>query len=94
MRPTFRSLFCAATILALPLGSVAADKQGEAAKPYPLNKCLVSGEKIGGDPDMKPHVFTVDGQEVKLCCKSCLKDFNKDKAKYMAKIQEAQKKSK
>jgi hypothetical protein len=36
----------------------------------------------------------VDGQEVKLCCKSCLKDFNKDKAKHMAKIAEAQKKSK
>ena len=94
MTPTLRSLFCAAALLALPLSGVAADKKAEAAKPYPLDKCLVSGEKLGADPDMKPHVFTVDGQEVKLCCKSCLKDFNKDKAKYMTKIKEADKKSK
>ena len=83
-----------AALLALPLPGSGADKKSEAAKPYPLDKCLVSGEKIGADKDMKPHVFTVDGQEVKLCCKSCLKDFTKDKAKYMAKIAEAQKKPK
>jgi hypothetical protein len=94
MKPILTSLLCAAALLALPLAGAAADKKGESAKPYPLDKCLVSGEKLGADPDMKPHVFTVDGQEVKLCCKSCLKDFNKDKAKYMAKIQDAQKKSK
>ena len=94
MTPTLRSLLCAAALVALPLSGFAADKKGEAAKPYPLDKCLVSGEKLGADPDMKPHVFTVDGQEVKLCCKSCLKDFNKDKAKYMTKIKEADKKSK
>ena len=94
MKLTPTSLLCAAALLVLPLAVLAADKKAETAKPYPLDKCLVSGEKLGADPDMKPHTFTVDGQEVKLCCKSCLKDFNKDKAKYMAKIQEAQKKSK
>ena len=94
MKPILTSLLCATALLALPSPGRAADKKADAAKPYPLDKCVVSGEKIGGDPDMKPHVFTVDGQEVKLCCKSCLKDFNKDKAKYMAKIQDAQKKSK
>jgi hypothetical protein len=36
---------------------------------------------------MKPHAFVVEGQEVKLCCKSCLKDFNKDKAGYLKKIE-------
>jgi hypothetical protein len=41
---------------------------------------------------MKPHVFTYQGQEVKLCCKGCLKDFNKEPAKYIKKIEEAQKK--
>ncbi|MEY2411339.1 MAG: hypothetical protein QOF48_4009 [Verrucomicrobiota bacterium] len=84
----------AAALLVLPGITNAADKKAEPAKPYPFDKCLVSGDKLGADPDMKPHVFTVDGQEVKLCCKSCLKDFNKDKAKHMATIQEAQKKSK
>ena len=79
--------------LTVPLLALAADADKK-AKPYPLDKCIVSDEKIGADPDMKPHVFTVDGQEVKLCCKSCLKDFNKDKATYMKKIADAQKKAK
>ena len=94
MKPTLTALLCAAALCSLAVSGLAADKKAESAKPYPLDKCLVSGEKIGGDADMKPHVFTVDGQEVKLCCKSCLKDFNKDKAKYMAQIEAAQKKSK
>ena len=90
---TILASLTAAALLALPMLGSCADKK-DVAKPYPLDKCLVSGEKIGADKDMKPHVFTVDGQEVKLCCKSCLKDFNKDKAKHMATIAEAQKKSK
>lgn len=64
------------------------DKNGDKkAKPYPLKTCIVSGEKIDEKGDMKPHSFVVDGQEVKLCCKSCLKDFNKDKAGYLKKIE-------
>jgi hypothetical protein len=57
------------------------------AKPYPLKTCIVSGEEINEKSDMKPHTFVVDGQEVKLCCKPCLKDFNKDKAGYLKKIE-------
>ena len=56
------------------------------AKPYPLKTCVVTDEEIGKDPDMKPHVFTHKGQEVKLCCNGCKKDFDKDPAKYMKKI--------
>jgi len=74
-----------ALALTVPLLALAADADKK-AKPYPLATCVVSDEKIGGDPAMKPYTFTHDGQEVKLCCKSCLKDFNKDPAKYMAKI--------
>lgn len=58
----------------------------EKAKPYPLDKCIVSDEKLGGDANMKPFVFTHEGQEIKLCCKSCLKDFNKAPAKYLKKL--------
>jgi hypothetical protein len=92
MKTLLTTLF-ATVLLAAPLAGLCADKK-DAPKPYPLDKCLVSGEKIGADKDMKPHVLTVDGQEVKLCCKGCLKDFNKDKAKFMTQIAEAQKKSK
>ena len=58
-------------------------------KPYPLEKCVVSDEKLGGDMG-KPFVFTYEGQEVKLCCKSCQKDFKKDPAKYLKKIKDAE----
>lgn len=69
------------------------DKATDAkAKPYPLKTCVVTDEEIGKDPDMKPHVFTHKGQEVKLCCKGCLKDFEKEPAKYIKKIENAQKK--
>jgi hypothetical protein len=50
------------------------------AEPYPLKTCIVSSEEINDKGDMKPHAFVVEGQKVKLCCRSCLKDFNKDKA--------------
>ena len=69
------------------LSARAADKP----KPYPLKTCVVSGEEINDKGEMKPHSFTYQGQEVKLCCKSCLKDFNKEPAKYLKKIEDASK---
>ncbi len=67
-------------------------KAGDAknAKPYTLKTCIVSGEKLGGDMG-KPYAFAYQGQEFKLCCKGCLKDFNKEPAKYVKKLAEAQK---
>lgn len=59
------------------------------AKPDLLTTCPVSGDKLG---DMAPpYVFTYKGQEVKLCCKSCKKDFDKNPEKYIAKIRAADK---
>ena len=60
------------------------------AKPYTLKTCIVSDEKLGGDMG-KPYVFVYQGQEIKLCCKSCLKDFNKEPAKYVKKLADAKK---
>ena len=46
-----------------------------------LKTCPVSGEKLG---EMgKPYVFSYKQQEVKLCCKGCKKDFDKDPDKYI-----------
>jgi YHS domain-containing protein len=59
------------------------------AKPKPdmLTTCPVSGDKLG---EMgKPYVFVYQGQEVKLCCPNCKKDFDKDPAKYLKKIEDA-----
>src|SRR5437867_3406585 len=79
--------------VALLAGGAEADKKAGKPKPYPLSKCVVSDEKLGGDMG-DPYVFTHEGREIKLCCKSCLKDFKKDTAKYIKKIEEAEKKAK
>jgi YHS domain-containing protein len=56
-----------------------------AAKPYPLEVCLVSGEKIGsmGEPTSLVH----EGQEIKFCCDHCEPKFKKDPAKYLSKLE-------
>lgn len=65
--------------------------QAADTKPDKLTTCPVSGEKLNGDMG-KPLVFIYQGQEVQLCCKGCKKDFDKDPAKYIAKIRAADKK--
>jgi hypothetical protein len=61
------------------------------AVPDHLKTCPVSGDKLGGDMG-GPYVFVYQGQQVKLCCKSCLKDFNKNPDKYIKLIRAADKK--
>lgn len=94
-----RSLpFAAITALALLLAGCGGDKP-KAEKPvdpamakmiaeYPLDTCVVTGEKLGGHG--KPHDVVHNGKLVRFCCASCLKDFNKEPAKYIAMIDEAQ----
>jgi YHS domain-containing protein len=74
---------------ALTTSALADDK----TPPVPdlMTNCPVSGEKLGGDMGA-PYVFTYKGQEIKLCCKGCLKDFKKDPKKYVALIRAADKK--
>src|SRR6266704_4929905 len=76
--------YVAAILLGAALVCQAADKADKAAskpKPYTLKTCPVSDEKLGDMGD--PYVFTHEGREIKLCCKGCLKDFNKDSAKFV-----------
>jgi YHS domain-containing protein len=58
----------------------------EGIKPYKLDTCIVSGEKLGEMGD--PFVFTHEGQEIKLCCKSCKKKFDRNPAAYLKKLEE------
>ncbi len=78
----------ALALVALATPTLAAEnKPTGKPKPYPLDTCLVSDEKLG---EMgKPFAFTHEGQEIKLCCKSCQKDFKKDPAKYVKKLASA-----
>ncbi len=66
-----------------------ADDKKTAPKPDKLSTCPVSDDKLG---EMgKPFVFTYKDREVKLCCSGCKKDFDKDPAKYIKKIEAADK---
>jgi YHS domain-containing protein len=69
------------------------EKKGATAKPYLLKTCIVSGDKLGGDMGA-PYVFTYQGREIKMCCKDCRKDFDKSPAKYLKKLDAAEKKAK
>ncbi len=56
----------------------------EKAKPYPLKNCLVSGndlDSMGG-----PITKVYKGQEIKFCCKPCIKKFEANQAKYLSKL--------
>jgi YHS domain-containing protein len=78
-------------IVALATAGPAENKAAK-PKPYPLKTCIVTGEKLG---EMgSPHVFTYQGREIKLCCKGCLKDFNKEPAKFAKKLDAAEKAAK
>jgi len=83
------------SFLAAPLtgwGAEATPEKKPKAKPYTLKTCSVSDEKLGDMGD--PFVFTHEGREIKLCCKSCKKDFDKDSAKFIKKIEKAEKAAK
>lgn len=70
-----RLLLC--VFLFMPLTLAAAD-----VKPYPLATCIVSGDKI--DPSVPAVVHK--GQQVKFCCKACVKKFQANPEKYLIKL--------
>jgi YHS domain-containing protein len=72
--------------------AAAGDTNTVKLKPYTLKNCIVSGDKLGEMGD--PFVYAYKGREIKFCCKNCLKDFNKDPAKYIKLIEEAEAKAK
>ncbi len=74
--------FLAASVVVIGLASC---KQ-ETAQAYPFDTCPVSGGKLGSHGD--PYVFSRDGQEIKLCCESCLDEFNANADKLMKEIKE------
>lgn len=61
------------------------DEDKEKTKPYPLDTCIVTDNKLGsmGDPVTLVH----ENQEIKLCCKPCEKKFKKEPEKYLKKLE-------
>ena len=60
---------------------------------YPLDTCVVSGEKLEGDMGSPvDYVYKEEGKPdrlVRFCCPGCIKDFKKDPAQYIRKIDAA-----
>lgn len=85
-------LLTSITALCLAIGMATAADQKDTGVPagYPLKKCPVSNEDLGGMG--KPVKVTHEGTDVYLCCKNCVKDFNKEPAKFVAVVKAAQKK--
>jgi hypothetical protein len=54
-------------------------------KPYPLTTCIVSGDKI--DPELPSIVH--NNQQVRFCCKACVKKFQANPDKFMVRLQGA-----
>jgi YHS domain-containing protein len=90
MRPLLAAILIASFLVSV--SGLAADKKSEKLKPYPLKTCVVTGEKLGEMGD--PFVYAYEGREIKFCCKGCLKDFKKEPAKYIKKLEEAEAKAK
>ena len=98
MKPTYAIIAAIAASLAIlaspalraedtkaPAKETKSEQKKETVKPYPLDTCIVSGEKLGGMG--KPVVFVYQGQEIKFCCKMCQPKFEKDPAKYLKKLE-------
>jgi YHS domain-containing protein len=91
------TIISAAVLLALSISTVRIVMAEDAAEKSPttapstqptasadiVNKdCLVSDEKV----DPKAPTVTYEGKVIGFCCEDCIKDFNKNPKKYMAKL--------
>lgn len=77
-------ILLATLLLSLGLVSCAGTSATGGVKPYPLKVCLVTGNDLDS---MGGSVSTVyNGQEIKFCCKPCLKKFEANPAKYLSKL--------
>jgi YHS domain-containing protein len=76
----------AALCASLLTAAAPAAKTERIGEPYTLSTCPVSGENLGSMGDAIVKVY--DGREVRFCCDSCVVAYEKDPAKYLAKIDE------
>lgn len=57
---------------------------GGPVKSYPLKTCIVTDNELGSMGEVVTKVY--DGQEVKFCCKPCVKKFEANPAKFLSKL--------
>jgi hypothetical protein len=101
-RPVICGLVLAAAFTVVSSSALADGTNSVAASkpvPYPLDTCIVSGDKFGGDMG-PPIVFIYQdkakgiNQEIKFCCPMCKPKFLKDPDTYMKTIKAAEAKAK
>lgn len=74
-------------------GKAAMSKAADAAsmdakrRAYPLDWCVVTGESLGADGE--PVEIMHEGRLIRLCCKGCVGKFQRDPAKFLAKLDAA-----
>ena len=71
-------LFACETVKPTPTANTASVKK------YPLDICIVTDNALGSMGDA--IYMNYEGQEVAFCCKPCIKMFNEDPQKYLAKL--------
>jgi len=80
---------CASDRAAVKVAATATTAQST----YPLDTCVVSGEKLGGEMGAPiDYIHKEAGKPdrlVRFCCKMCIPKFKKDPAKYLKLIDEA-----
>lgn len=89
---SLRSLLFASALLT-GLSAFAADAKATKPADYPLTTCVVSDDTLGGSMGKPvPYTYKQAGKPdrvVMFCCKDCIKDFEKEPAKYLKKLDEA-----
>jgi YHS domain-containing protein len=85
------SLIALIVCCTLTLSRGADEPKKQEKKPKPVNTtCPVTDEAV--DPDVATTQYK--GKTVGFCCADCVKDFNKDPAKYMKKVEAEEAKKK
>jgi hypothetical protein len=82
MTKTFCNRALGVAVLAL-FASCASSPSGDVI-PYTSDICIVTDNKLGsmGDPVVKVY----GNQEVKFCCRPCVREFEDDKERFLAKL--------
>jgi hypothetical protein len=64
----------------------------QARKEYPLKTCVISKENLGTMGEPTDLIYRAEGSPdrlVRFCCESCIKDFKKDPAAALKRIDDA-----
>ena len=86
MKTNLTRLLTAALLgVILAAGSLPTPVHAAEVKPYPLKICVVSGNKLGSMGKVVTKIY--GDQEMKFCCKPCVKKFDTNPAKYLTKLE-------